>query len=288
MKSARTVATAILALLVITSPALARIISHSANITIYYGTYNLDLNGDGVADFVIGPGGYGSCSSPSSNYEGHGWLDVLAVSGNGVILGPLQAGNEIGPDQVFGGGGTLVQSLSKLECTWTGCKCVTAYWGPWCCGKSGYLGLSFQFDGQTHYGWARLHVVGITATLTGYAYETTPGMPIGAGETRYAKFTPSTLDLGTVTCGSTASGSVVLTNLSPTALTISSATLTGLNSADFASQNGNPPCGGSVAAGGTCTLTFSFKPSIVGIEKASYYVYNEGTYEKVPLTGTGQ
>jgi hypothetical protein len=41
--------------------------------------------------------------------------------------------------------------------------------------------------GRIHYGWARLSVstsFHFTATLTGYAYETIPGKPIKAGQTK--------------------------------------------------------------------------------------------------------
>jgi hypothetical protein len=54
-----------------------------------------------------------------------------------------------------------------------------------------YLGLNFQVNGQTHYGWARLSVLlhcgrggcSYVVTLTGYAYETIAGNPILAGQT---------------------------------------------------------------------------------------------------------
>jgi hypothetical protein len=53
--------------------------------------------------------------------------------------------------------------------------------------KDRYLGLGFQITGKTHYGWARLNVkvskTAISATLTGYAYETIPNKPIIAGKT---------------------------------------------------------------------------------------------------------
>jgi hypothetical protein len=53
---------------------------------------------------------------------------------------------------------------------------------------SRYLGLKFEVDGKTHYGWARLTVqlpgnYLINATLTGYAYETVPDKGILAGQT---------------------------------------------------------------------------------------------------------
>jgi hypothetical protein len=72
-------------------------------------------------------------------------------------------------------------------------------------------------------------------------------------------------------------------------LLITDATITGLNSGDFASGNSNPPCGGAVAGGATCTLTFT--PTMVGKEKAVYTVmYLEGgtTAKKLALSGTGQ
>ncbi len=55
--------------------------------------------------------------------------------------------------------------------------------------KNRYLGVRFRINGRTHYGWARLNVAvnidnEITATLTGYAYETIPNKPIGAGVTK--------------------------------------------------------------------------------------------------------
>jgi hypothetical protein len=49
-----------------------------------------------------------------------------------------------------------------------------------------YLGLKFIIKGKIHYGWARLHVhwhaPHISATLTGYAYETIANKPIITGK----------------------------------------------------------------------------------------------------------
>ena len=58
--------------------------------------------------------------------------------------------------------------------------------GHWVNVKNRYLGLKFQIKGKTHYGWARLSVQAISqisATLTGYAYETIANKPIIAGKT---------------------------------------------------------------------------------------------------------
>jgi len=59
--------------------------------------------------------------------------------------------------------------------------------GYWANVRNRYLGLKFEINGQIHYGWARLSVqrqqYHLTATLTGYAYETIPNTEIKAGQT---------------------------------------------------------------------------------------------------------
>ncbi len=55
--------------------------------------------------------------------------------------------------------------------------------------KNHYLGVRFQISGQVHYGWIRVTVKTtlevnqppMSATITGYAYETVPNKPIFAG-----------------------------------------------------------------------------------------------------------
>jgi hypothetical protein len=64
--------------------------------------------------------------------------------------------------------------------------------GPWPKGQIGYLGFSFLIGGQPHYAWAAVEFNVITmfgppkliVVLTGYAYETVPGMSISAGQTK--------------------------------------------------------------------------------------------------------
>jgi HYDIN/CFA65/VesB family protein len=284
----------IVAAFTLVSPAKAEIVYHSANIGINDGTYNLDLNGDGVTDFTImSTWRSGSCGVLCKYSEIS--LGETPASGNGAVVGPLKRGDEIGPNQAFdGNSGLMSEYASSYRCTFLGCYWSHGSGGPWL-GKKGYLGLSFQVNGQTYYGWALLKCPGGTygggqGTLLGYAYETIPGRAILAGETSYIWFTPALLNFGTVTLGTTASGSATLTNLGPTTVAITNAKLTGLNSADFAGANGNPPCGDSVAAGATCTLTFTFTPSVAGKERANYLVYDNtgGSPQKLTLVGTGQ
>ncbi len=186
-------------------PAEAQIVYTPTNITIGPGgTYNLDLNNDGVTDFTIAQKESGSKCPPStptgvpaveathpdagSRYSLRIATIETPASGNGAEgkgnrPARLQSGEQIGPSERFsqdpkGFMAYLVES----------CGGGRSSSGNWFDG-AGYLGLSFQVDGQTYYGWAYLTVDenspwNNTTTLTGYAYESTPGMPINAGQTQ--------------------------------------------------------------------------------------------------------
>ncbi len=166
-------------LLALALPAAAEIVYTPTNITIEGNgsSYNLDLNNDGVTDFTFTLTAVPRICDPPGFC---GWvfftLVETPVSGNGAEGSPparLTLGNQIGPSQSFyGGTGTMV------------CLCGQDNWNNGLNGKHGYLGLSFQIDGETYYGWAKIAVnikTGVV-TLGGYAYETVANMPIKAGE----------------------------------------------------------------------------------------------------------
>lgn len=103
------------------------------------------------------------------------------------------------------------------------------------------------------------------------------------------EFSETTVNFGSVVDGTTATQNVTLTNVGSTALTITKGALSGTNAADFTAP-ANPPCGGSVSSnGGTCTLTFTFKPSKVAAESATWTLTDNGGggTQKLTLTGTG-
>jgi hypothetical protein len=71
----------------------------------------------------------------------------------------------------------------------TGTANTSGIFGSWINVNHRYLGARFYIEGKVHYGWARLNVqvqlpLTVTATLTGYAYETVPNKPIVAGKTK--------------------------------------------------------------------------------------------------------
>ncbi len=149
-------------------------------------TYNMDMNGDGITEFTFSSANF---SLGGFSIIGSGQNAVIAIGAVPPDLGgyvvPLQAGVEVraawpGPGEwvaPVNTGGTTV-GLGFTACSTIGC--LGLFTGL----ESGYAGLQFQLDGQTHYGWAR-----VGAPLAGfnggwiyeYAYQTQPDTPILTG-----------------------------------------------------------------------------------------------------------
>jgi hypothetical protein len=183
MKLARLTYIAAMVLLValaMTQPSEARIVYTRAHVVISQNNYYyLDLNHDGVTDFAIkNPWTYRRFRLYASAAAGNGV--VGNVGSNGAQAAALIRGEQIGPSQMF----------EAPDATMRECVRFAICWGDWDNVTNRYLGLKFIIHGKLHYGWARLSVqfngVIFTATLTGYAYETTAGKSIKAGQTKGA------------------------------------------------------------------------------------------------------
>ncbi len=154
----------------------------------------LDLNHDGIGDFVLALGGrvetgfrsqYAWVYAPRSNNKD----EIVATAKRGYAPAvALRAGERIGPGRLFGGADILVAHATNY-----GRHSSSTLWeDQWANGGKGlkdrYLGLKFMISGQVHFGWARVTVTTsgktFTATLTGYAYETVPNKCIIAGKTK--------------------------------------------------------------------------------------------------------
>jgi len=99
---------------------------------------------------------------------------------------------------------------------------------------------------------------------------------------------PATLNFGNQNVGTSSVGqSITLSNFGTTALTIDNIGIGGTNPGDFAQTN---TCGSSVAAGGSCTITVTFKPTASGARSASVSVSDNafGSPQTAPLSGTGE
>jgi hypothetical protein len=166
-------------LLALSKPAEAKVVYTSANVAIGYGGlqhYRLDLNHDGIKDFVF--------TAYSTDHGSAGNITVRPRQPRNLIWGTVGFASALSS-------GVKVRSnkmLQKSNSLMYGWGCFT---GPTSCSTIGfwqnvqnrYLGLKFYIKGKAHYGWARLNESMGTVTLTGYAYETIPNKPIITGKT---------------------------------------------------------------------------------------------------------
>jgi hypothetical protein len=173
-----------IAALALAQPAEAKIVYTKTNYVIPWNyAYQLDLNHDGITDFLIlnfgtstKSGGRLKTKEAFGNAIQGSWVcgTRCGSSSEGFPLdSALKPGAQIGPEQGF------------IACFCDGESMVGGYWFDV---KNRYLGLKFQIGEETHYGWARLNVLAnqrlqLTATITGYAYETIPNKAILAGQT---------------------------------------------------------------------------------------------------------
>jgi hypothetical protein len=179
--------------LALTLPADAKIIYTPAHRVILSGHghgYRLDLNHDGITDFIISRS-YCTTSvvgCPFKDLRMHKFSrndsNAIEVHGTATRYGypavaALKGGSKIPDKDAFNSGGILA-----------GYQFGSHYYGNWFNVKNHYIGLVFYIDGKKHYGWARMnvrthkHPFTVTGILTGYAYETIPNKPIIAGKTK--------------------------------------------------------------------------------------------------------
>ncbi len=107
----------------------------------------------------------------------------------------------------------------------------------------------------------------------------------GTGTAMYVN--PASLNFGTVNLGATSAAQVVsVTNESSSSVSITSVTITGTNSGDFAKTDG---CGSTLGAGATCTISVTFTPGGAGSRTATLNVNDNGgaSPQTVALSGTG-
>ncbi len=180
-------------LLALTPAAEAKIVYTHANVQIIGNVY-LDLNHDGIHDFRFSTthhSGTGAAHAGTFFRTSAAQLRVYPVGTRNQIWGhssyasALKPGVLVGPK--FREGGFSMAAVRGINSQ------LSVYYGLWQGTKSNrtvknrYVGLKFLIKGQVHYGWARLTVTvkwPISATLTGYAYETVPNKAIVTGKSR--------------------------------------------------------------------------------------------------------
>jgi len=143
--------------------------------------YSVDLNNDGVVDYVFSSG-------TSFDITPAGENKVIAVHPTDTELSsfviPLAAGFHIGPNaNPYGWLARVDTPFGSLGSTFSATRDIGSI-GYFNGLESAYAGLQFTIDGQTHYGWVRVGVpvVGFNGGwIYDYAYESAPNTPILAG-----------------------------------------------------------------------------------------------------------
>ncbi len=152
-------------------------------------TFHLDLNHDGINDFDLKDtvsssttGGVRAALSALPDRQKNAlWGHTVFTRG---YASALFANVHVGPKGRFLGEAGFMAETSASG----GRPSIFSCTGPWANVASRYLGLRFVIKGEMHFGWARLNVscsnYQVTATLTGYAYESIANRPILTGKER--------------------------------------------------------------------------------------------------------
>ena len=161
--------------------------------------FGIDLNHDGIVDFTIANSAWRWYNASINSVDV--WANQQkSDSVEGDFLWPLllaadvSCGVSIPSGRFYAFGQLAVQCVHGTSIKTAPCRSRrsnTAGFWPNVTGR--YLGLKFTIHGKVHYGWARLNVkvsrdpAKMTATLTGFAYETISNKSIIAGKTKGAE-----------------------------------------------------------------------------------------------------
>jgi len=108
-----------------------------------------------------------------------------------------------------------------------------------------------------------------------------------SGTGTYVQLSPMSLNFGNQTVGTKSPArKITVTNKGGTAMSITGIALAGINAGDFSLVK---TCGTSLAAGASCSIGVSFKPSATGSRSAALTLSDDGggSPQKVTLTGNG-
>jgi hypothetical protein len=186
---------AVTLVIALATPAGAEIVRTQVRVSLSTnGTFGMDADGDGIADFTITSKLLQAYCTGGDSYV---WTVTAASSAGDAVMSDtrqassalaaaLLTGLQIGASQSF------VTSPSLMaEMYWARCGVGVA--GEWLNLPNRYLGLKFYSSDHTlHYGWAKLSIAAYidssgnfhsNTMISELAYETMPGHSILAGQT---------------------------------------------------------------------------------------------------------
>jgi hypothetical protein len=153
-------------------------------------TYDLDLNNDGITDYVFSTNTEvvesSYCSGTRTNYFvrvsplnsnevlSTAYYEALALSSNVILDSNLKTWNAITSQTI------LTQHYSCNPFTGAGWK--KSLLGYWVGVKDKYMGLKIHVGSKAYYGWVQMSVSGSSFTITDYAYNSGPDSPIFTGQ----------------------------------------------------------------------------------------------------------
>lgn len=176
-------------LLALAQPANAEVIVTKTRIPLpNLSAVSLDLNKDGIADFKFELNIYGDFGAIRGYVAEQPLAGGAVVGAQGANFGYASAllrGAKIGPSAHFDAANSVMVERSVGSHTGdpTYSRHLYGKWGgnP----PNRFLGVKFLIHGATHFGWVRLTLDSskwpMSATITGYAYETVANRPIQAG-----------------------------------------------------------------------------------------------------------
>jgi hypothetical protein len=145
----------------------------------------LDIAGEFAVDFT----GTGAVNVNITNPDGlaNGFAALAFPSSGGALVGFTAGGYEypnvlVDGDVIDDASGYTAPGV-RGDLNYYGCAYSNSQWCDFV--EDGILGVSFVFDGNTHYGWVRMDtdVNGENLiTIKGYAFEATPDTAIVAGD----------------------------------------------------------------------------------------------------------
>ncbi|MEZ4792699.1 MAG: hypothetical protein R2783_04320 [Gelidibacter sp.] len=140
----------------------------------------IDIDVDGTGDYLFGAG-----SSPGFAFMFPASASTAPSFNSNAIVGVANSNYAYPSNLAFGdpiNSTNGVFSNDRGDLNYSSC----AYSGSqFCSGNDGYVGLHFKIGANTHYGWVRIQVAADATSIIikDFAYNTTPGDPINAGQT---------------------------------------------------------------------------------------------------------